>query len=339
LTFVFRFFTVAASMGLAACSTRDNREAKRRVFSPEPQPTVAQKLASEKIDAAALGKDPDHVRRVVRMDAGEATERLGPFRYQATVAFDWTMGNETERLTEEHLLVSGKHGDFHARIINDQEQGMELIRFADTVYGRSRARELLKGAAGYRVRRLDRGHADETRDEAFGALRTFYDMINGRLGLGSPTETENLSRPAKRYSVSLSDKALPEPEPDLPPIQYPKEGATEGTRRRLQFTDHRQPRSVSGEIWFDADTGVPVKSDLTAEITAPGEKGQEAHLVLNVKTAIVALGDSVTVTPPKNPLPDETRPSGVAAALARFGLSGGPDGGMKMPEPPEAEEE
>ncbi len=321
-----------------ACSSRDNREAKRRVFSPEPQPTPSQKLASEKLDPAALASDPVLARRVLRMDAGEVVERLGPFRYQATVAFDWTLGADIVKLSEEHFLACGPHGDFHARMTNGDEQGMELIRFADLVYGRSRPKTLMKPYPPYRNRRLDRGHSDAQRDEAFAVLRTFYDEVNGRIGLNAPTDGEYLSRPVKRYPVFLSDKAPLAEEADLPQMQYPKAGPTEATQTRLQFVQRRQPKAVSGEVWIDAATAVPVKCDLRAEIEAPGEKGQEARLDLSVKSSIDALGDSVKVDPPKNPLPDETRPLGVAAALERFGLSGGADGGVKLPEPPEEEE-
>ena len=318
----------------ASCSTRDNREAKKRVFSPEPQLTPSQKLAADKLDIAHLGSDPALEHRVLRMDAGEAFERLGPFKYQATVSFEWTMGTDTVKLSEDHLLLCGPHGDFHAKITNDQEQGMELIRFADTVYGRSRA---LKGAPEYRVRRLDRGHADEQRDEAFSALRTFYDTVNSRVGLNAASDSTQISRPAKQFGVFLSDKAPQKEDLGLPPVVPPKEGRPEATRRRFQFVDRREPRVVTGTVWIDEATGVPVKSELHAEIVAPGEKGQEAHLALEVKTAIVALGDTVSVTPPKKSLPDEIRPSGVAAALERFGLSG-VDGGVKLREQ-ESEEE
>lgn len=325
----FAVWAFAAGAGVAACVDPVDRAAKQRIFSPE-EPSAVSKEAQERFDVAKLPADPIRVRRVLRMAAFEATERLGAFRYEADVAFEWKHGTERVKLTEDHRLVIGGLGDFHARVENDRDQAMEVVRVAGRVYGRSKY-------GRFRVRNRDHGRAEAQRDQAFVALRTFYDLVDGRIALAGGEALEHLGRPARRFLASLADRPPVLPAAELPPPEYPRDGPSAGTARRLKFTDQRSPKSVSGAVRIDEATGVPVRFDLSARIVAPGEKGAEALLTLQIKGGIVAVGDGISVSTPKNPLPDEGRPSGPAAALARFGIRAGPDGGVAPPPPEEGE--
>ena len=73
----------------ASCANPVDKAAKKRIFSPEDPPKVVAS-ASEKIDAAALADKPELAQRVLRMGAAEATERLGPHRFNAALSFTWT---------------------------------------------------------------------------------------------------------------------------------------------------------------------------------------------------------------------------------------------------------
>ncbi len=315
---------------LAGCPDAADRDAKRRILSSAPELPLAARMAQSPIEAHKLAEDPVLLRRVLHLTALEAAERLGPFKLEAQVSFDWQRGPELVKLSEDHLVLVRPGGDYHVRVNNDRQQGMELIRAGGTTYGRSRF-------GRYRVRARDQGRGEEALDDAFGLLRTFDEMVNGRLRLSRPTAAEHLSRRAVRYEAGLGSATPSVADPAVPPVQYAKDGPTEATALRLKFAERKEPRVVSGEVWIDEATGVPLKAELVGRISAPGEGQSEAKLALRIRFAVVAQGDSVVVVAPKSPLPDEPKPAGVAAALARFGLAPGPDGGMTPPATDEGE--
>ncbi|MGZ3446991.1 MAG: hypothetical protein ACXU88_14995, partial [Myxococcaceae bacterium] len=145
---------------LAACTDPVDRAAKERIFSPEDPPPVVSS-AKETLDAQKLASDPKLAHRVVDMDAAEVTERIGPHRFSAEVTLEWSAGKDKEKvkLTETRLLESaagGVAGDFHARIDNSRDQGLELVRARGQVFARSKYGK-------YRLRLRDRGIAERTR--------------------------------------------------------------------------------------------------------------------------------------------------------------------------------
>ena len=163
---------------LAACSNPVDRAAKERIFSPEdPPPVVAS--AKEALDPQKLASDPKLARRVLDMGPAEVTERLGPHRFSAEVSFTWTAGKDNVKLSENRLLESatgGVAGDFHARLDNSRDQGLEVVRSRGQVFARSKYGK-------YRLRLRDRGMAERTRDETAGALRELDGLFQGRLEL------------------------------------------------------------------------------------------------------------------------------------------------------------
>jgi len=67
----------------------------------------------------------------------------------------------------------------------------------------------------------------------------------------------------------------------------------------------------------------------------------DAELRITIDATRADVGKTLPINAPASFLPDEDKPDGVAAALARFGLSHKGDGGTLLPEvvPEEAEED
>ena len=314
---------------LAACSNPVDRAAKERIFSPEdPPPVVAS--AKESLDSQKLASDPRVARRVVDMGPAEVTERLGPNRFTAEVAFTWTAGKDTVKLTETRLLESaagGVAGDFHARIDNSRDQGLEVVRAKGQVFARSKYGK-------YRLRLRDRGIAERTRDEAAGALRELDGLFQGRLELALEGPTSVEGRPAVRYTVRLADapaavKTAKSETP--PPVAYARGGLDEDSARRQRFMDQRQPKKLGGEVVVDSATAVVLKAHVDGTLAVPGDKGvapAQLHVVLDER--IKDLGKEIAIKAPDGHLPDADKPDGIADALDRFGIQRkvGADGGV-----------
>ena len=318
---VIRWLFIVLLCGLVGCSDPVDKAAKKRIFSPE-DPPQAVASAAEKLPPEEVADSARVARRVLGMRAGEATERIGPHRYAATISWEWTSPTaavRTVRLKETRELLAGEggvSGDFAAKLSNTNEQGVEVIRAGGEVYARSTYGSA--GAGKFRQRLRDRGMAERIRDEAFGAMRDFDQLFRGRLKLNAQSTATVEGRTAWKYSVSLAPAAA-EDESKLPPVVKPKNGVDETTKRRQAFYDLRQPKTLQGEILVDAQTSVVLKVRLDGRIGVTAEAG-ESDLRLVLDSAMTEIGKAPTIVAPADALPDEDKPSGIAAALERFGI-------------------
>jgi len=320
--------TAALLLGLAACTDPADRAAKQRIFSPEDPPAVVAS-AKEKIDANELGNDPRLSHRVVTMGADEVAERLGAHKFTADVSFEWASGGQRVKLSETRLLeaaAGGVGGDFHARIDNSRDQGLEVVRAHGQVFARNKYGK-------FRLRQRDRGIAERTRNDTAGALREVDSFFDGRLALVAKGSTTVEGRPAYRYDVHLSS-AAPHAAPASTPSPLPAATRTrmdEGTRRRQTFVEKRQPRDLSGELVVDAASAVVLQAHVVGRLDVPGQGGPgPAELRVVLDQRIRDVGRAPTIKPPDGFLPDADKPEGLADALDRFGIprSGRADAGV-----------
>ncbi|GMU60061.1 MAG: hypothetical protein AMXMBFR34_18240 [Myxococcaceae bacterium] len=328
-----RKVVIALVLSLSACSDQVDKAAKKRIFSPE-DPPQAVAAASEKLPPQDVAEKPAVARRVLGMSAAEATERIGAHRYVATINWEWSAaagtGGKTVRLKESRALLAGAggmSGDFFATLSNTNNMGLEVMRVGGKVYARSTYGK--DGAGKFRQRLRDRGMAERMRDEAFGAVRDFDQLFRGRLKLVAQGTSSFEGRTAWKYVVSLADAAEETPSA-LPPLLEPKGGVDDTTRRRRAFYEQRAPKSLQGEIYVDADTSVVLKAHLDGRMGVTGtDGGADAELRLALDSSMSDLGKSPRIEVPKDFLPDEDKPAGIAAALKRFGIErAGADGGV-----------
>ena len=286
--------------------------------------------AKESLDSQKLASDPKLAHRVVDMGPAEVTERLGPHRFSAEVSFTWTAGKDSVKLTETRLLESaagGVAGDFHARLDNSRDQGLEVVRSRGQVFARSKYGK-------YRLRLRDRGMAERTRDETAGALRELDGLFQGRLELALEGPTSVEGRPAVRYTVRLADApaGVKTSRGETPPaVAYARGGLDEDTARRQRFIEHREPKKLSGEVLVDSETAVVVRAHLDGTLAVPGDKSiAPAQLQVVLDERIKDVGKAIDIKPPEGHLPDADKPEGIADALDRFGIQrkAGADAGV-----------
>ncbi len=294
----------------------------------------------EKIDVAAIPKDEKLRTRVLHMPAAEAVERLGAHVYNANVSFEWTARGRTTRLNETRTLTSDKgglSGDFALGVENSRDQGLEVHRIKTVVYARSRY-------GPFRQRLRDRGMAEREREELYGALRDLDLLVGERLKLTSRGKGRYDGREVIDFTVSLGPPAkegfLAE-QKTLVPLELAKKGADPATTRRFNFSSKRQPRSVEGGLRVDVETGVVLKADLVANLTAPApsKESDEASLQLKLESEVRRIGVPPKLARPAAFLLDGDKPVGIADALDRFGIPRGEksDAGTASPTPEDDE--
>ncbi|MGQ0504135.1 MAG: hypothetical protein ACT4TC_02350 [Myxococcaceae bacterium] len=325
---------LAALCLFAACADPVDKAAKKRIFSPE-DPPQAVASAKEQLKPEDVADKPRVARRILGMGAAEATERLGPHKFTAQVKFEWTAGKRSLKLNEQRTLLAGAggvSGDFDATAENSRDQGFEVMRVQNVVYARNRYGK-------FRMRKRDRGMAERVRDEVHGVIRDFDQLYKGRMKLTPEGTVSHEGRTAWRYRVSLGPEAAAQKPPEgIPNPLTPKGGVDDTTKKRMAFTENRQPSSLEGEVFVDAQTSVVVKARLDGRIKQPNSPaGGEAFLSTSMHVEVTGVGKNPVLQPPKDFLPDEDKPEGIASVLERFGLdtgTGKPDAGS-VEEPPD----
>src|SRR5437868_7523799 len=162
---------------LLACKRGGDEKARERIFSPE-QPVGAMPEAKEALDARRLADDPALARRVLHMTQTEIAQRLGPHKAQQRVQFAWFRGpglpdgGSEVSLAEETTLLDGPGDDFSVRLVNDHNQGFELVWLKGEVFVKS-----LYGA--FHKRRTDRTDPARIREQALSGLATFDRLARG----------------------------------------------------------------------------------------------------------------------------------------------------------------
>src|SRR5215470_4928022 len=137
-----RWALLLALLFTASCKRSEDEAARQRIFSPE-QPVGAAAKAKEPLDARKLAEDPELARRVLHMPRSEIEQRLGAHKAEQRVQFAWFRGpgladgGSEVSLAEETTLLDGPSGDFSARLINDHNQGFELVWVKGEVFVRS----------------------------------------------------------------------------------------------------------------------------------------------------------------------------------------------------------
>ncbi len=212
-------------------------------------------------------------------------------------------------------------GDFHGVSENSRDQGMEVYRVDGQVFARGRYGK-------FRERKRDRGMSERAREEFHGALRDFDAIFDGRLKLTPEGTATREGRTVWKYQVSLGPAVeLAKAGPDLPAVALAKGGPDVGTKNRAAFTNGRELKSVTGTILVDADESVVLAAKLDGRISMPAVEGNKpAELKLTLDSNITGVGQAVAIAAPKEFLPDQDKPKGIADALERFGMAKSKDG-------------
>lgn len=270
--------------------------------------------------AASAAFDPERPEGSLLLDADEAARRIGSFEWTAGVEWSVTRQGSAERVraVESHRLVQSSTGEFALEDLIDSgrgegsETGREVIWAGKMTYARNRW-------APWRERPTDRGRdARRYRGESFGLAADLASLFGPRLSLAPAGEGSALGRKALRYALALAAD-LPEPPAPAETRVFPQGGPDPDTKTRLAFLDGAQAVSAKGELLLDAQTGVPLRLSLDAAFGVKADP--RARVQVALRAQVKTLGAGVpAVAPPKDALPDDRKPRGVADALERAGL-------------------
>jgi hypothetical protein len=333
-----RIAFAAALLVAASCKRSEDEAARARIFSPE-QPLGELREAKETLEASRLADDPKLLRRVVQMRRNEIEQRLGPHKAQQRVQFAWFRGpglpdgGSEVSLAEETTLLDAPGDDFSLRLVNDHNQGFEMVWVKGEVFVKSLYGEFHK-------RRTDRTDPTRIREQALSGLATFDRLARG-LKVRSAGESTSEGRRVVRYTViGFGARAGETEETDLPPVEYPENKTDPDTSRRLELWEKEEPVTVSGTLVVDAQTAAPLGCDLRGHFKVAGNaSGPAAELNLHSVLVTSNVGRDPGLKTPKAE-PEISVPHAVKDPL-RF-LRKGPATAAPPPaaeEPDEADDE
>jgi hypothetical protein len=297
--------------GLAACSRG----------APPATPGGAGREAPANPGGPAATVDWDHPVELLAMDAGEAARRVGSFEWAGTAGFTvTTQGDGAARVQvgERHRVRQAANGEFEADAEIDEGRGPGGLAGKHVVFsgGLTYAHAQF---APWRERPTDHGRdARRFRDESFTMAGDLARLYGPALQLTPTGQGQLLGRAARRYLVSLAGGATAVPA-GSDRREFAAGGPDEETRRHLAFLDGRVPLAASGEVLFDAATGVPLQARLQGAFSVKDDP--RLRIQVEVAGEVRAVGPGVgAVTAPRNALKDSRKPPGVALALERAGF-------------------
>jgi hypothetical protein len=239
-------------------------------------------------------------------------------------------GGSEVSLAEETTLVQAPGGDFSARLVNDHNQGFELLWVKGEVFVKS-----LYGS--FHKRRTDRTDPAGIREQALSGLATFDRLAHG-LKLRSTGETTSEGRRVARYTVTgfgARDGGIDKS--DLPAVQYPESKVDPDTARRLELWEKQEPVRVSGTLVVDAQTAVPLGCDLRGHFKVAGNgDGPAAELDLHSVLVTSSVGKDPGLKTPQYE-PETSVPHAVKDPLRFLGKA--PAAPAAPPAPEEADDD
>src|SRR5439155_217589 len=165
-----RIALFAALFCAVSCKRSEDEAARARINSPQ-QPVGELPEAKEKLHPARLAEDPALAHRVLHMQRREIDQRIGAHKAQQRVQFAWFRGpglpdgGSEVSLAEETTLLEGPGDEFSVRLVNDRNQGFELVWVKGEAFVKS-----LYGA--FHKRRTDRTDPPRIREQAMSGLVT-----------------------------------------------------------------------------------------------------------------------------------------------------------------------
>src|SRR5437667_5843100 len=284
-----RIALIAALFCAVSCKRSEDEAARARIFSPQ-QPVGELPAAKGKLDPTRLAEDPALAHRVLHMQRREIDQRIGTHKAQQRVQFAWFRGpglpdgGSEVSLAEETTLLEGPGDEFSVRLVNDRNQGFELVWLKGEVFVKS-----LYGA--FHKRRTDRTDPLRIREQAMSGLATFDRLARG-LKLRNAGETKSEGRRVVRYAVmGFGARATEKDTSDLPTVQYPENRTDPDTARRLEVWEKEEPGSVHGTLVVDAETSDALACERQGTSKAPGNaQGPAAELHLHAVLVTTSIG-------------------------------------------------
>lgn len=265
---------VLAFIALAGCKGERNKAELAR-HNPNSYDTTA-------ISLDGFADNAKLQRRVLYMPFGEAAARLGSLELNATVNTVWTSGTR-ENTQDDTYMVRQDANDNIAALLDTGLNQIELYIVSRDLYIRQ-----------------DRGHmrkidihdfqAPSWPDIAWSSMAEALEPFRPALRFGDGRESSVGGRTAMRYDLALQPR---EPQDSVKVEGMPTTSLA--VAPPAGWREHATPRELTGSLYVDKATGVPLKLTLTGRVTVD----EKTSLQLKYDGEVKNVGTAASVTAPR----------------------------------------
>lgn len=242
------FFIVALAFACSNDRPGIDRESKR-LWGRDRLAEETEKKAKEALDPYVLAENDEVRKRVLTMSFEEVVARMSFVEYKGVAKFDLMSGGNTLAIVEDTTIQHGLNGSFRVlQLDGDQQITRETIYDNSIFFVRN-------GGGEMRVQGIVKDQHLTVRDEAWQPLRVYTNYYGERLGLKKVGAATAEGRSAARYKFTLV------PGPEL--VDVPGQGA-------------KKPVDLSGDLYVDEKSGVPIKASLRGTLEIPNKKGDKS---------------------------------------------------------------
>lgn len=242
---------------------------------------VASAEAFAPVDVARAAADPDELVRAVSMPHHRVGDALGPHVFRATSSVEVTVSGGGEPDAREQLDVTARieYADaqrFRALVENSADYGREILLVDGHLYLRPRY------GAFHRRLPNDEDEPAGWRDDVYAELAGHLELLAAGLAVRDGGAADVNGRPARRIELARAERARELPAPALP---------------QRAWRSSVEVESLSGEVFLDQETGVPLRARLEGVARARREQRLlRMHVI--VEHEIASLGQMVEIAPP-----------------------------------------
>jgi hypothetical protein len=274
----FRLCTLLVLAALTACKGKgDATIARHKPVSFDTQ----------KLDIDDFAEDAGVQRRVLYMPFGEAAARLGSLRYEAKSSFTFTRGTQDYDQADAYLAEQDSQENTHVLLDTPVSQ-IEVYVVDHETYVRQDKGQL---------RKSDRREmqAPTWTDIAWSSLPQALEVFRPRLRFTNQRQDTVAGRECDRYDLALGpsepqDKVKIEA---LPTTQLP-------VTPPASWREMATALGVSGSVWIDRETGVPMKLTLTGKLEVPDREVRPTQLSITYEGAVAKVGEVGSIKAPKS---------------------------------------
>lgn len=249
-TRLMALFLMLVLLAISSCSKcgDSSDSAKQAAFEEKNRAAKPEK----DIDPARFAVDPAVREKLVTMSFIEATRRLGDVSFRQSYKLEWIAPGKDMILTGSDEIDQLTTGDFRQKSENDSGYGVEAVFSGGKLF--------IKGkGGGYNEMPNDKGEAGALKEEAWGALSSYWELFEGGLVFTEAGSALVGGRQVKKYDISMTEKKGAKEPKKAPPAKDGKADAP--------VPADVEPKSVKGSVYVDEHARAVVKTELKGELS------------------------------------------------------------------------
>ena len=279
-------------------------------FPSHPQDfhKYSENMDTSPVRIAFFSQDAEVQRRVLGMRFDEAVARLGALSLRAESDFVFSRGGSSYAQRDRYQATQDQDGSIAVALITPHAEVAFYIK-DNTAYVRQDKGKLRRRAA----QDVNPSVWTET---AWSTLRQTLGLFGDRLVFAAPRAERVGQREANRYDITLRPADVPAMPNTAAPIVAAGDPLPVAPLPRWRAL--AVPLDVSGVLWLDAATGVPLRTTLDGRLEIPDRPIRPTQLTLHYVAEVSTVGDMPPIAIPKSVPEPERRQRETYPFLRQF---------------------